>query len=59
MDIIGIRAAEIPEPNKHNAKQIAELTRLKAQYALKGTGKDFQAGMGSLFDMLMANAKRM
>lgn len=59
MDIIGIRAAEIPEPNKHNAKQIAELTRLKAQYALKGTGKDFQTGLGGLFDMLMANAKRM
>ena len=58
MDIIGIRAAEIPKPTKDNAKQIAELTRLKARYALKGTGKDFQTGLGGLFDMLAANAKR-
>lgn len=59
MDIIGIRAAEIPKPTKDNAKQIAELTRLKARYALKGKGKDMQTGLGSLFDMLAANAKRM
>lgn len=58
MDIIGIRAAEIPAPTKDNGKQIAELTRLKAQYALRGTGKDFQTGLGGLFDLLMANAKR-
>lgn len=58
MDIIGIRAAEIPEPTKNNGKQIAELTRLKAQYALRGKGKDFQTGLGGLFDLLMANAKR-
>ena len=58
MEIIGIRAAEIPKPTEHNAKQIAELTRLKAQYALRGKGKDFQTGLGSLFDMLAANAKR-
>lgn len=57
-DIIGIRAAEIPKPTKDNGKQIAELTRLKAQYALKGRGKDFQTGLGSLFDMLAANAER-
>lgn len=57
MDIIGIRAAEMPEPNKHNAKQIAELSRLKAQYALKGTQKDFQSGLGGLFDLLEARAK--
>lgn len=57
MDIIGIRAAKIPEANKHNAEQIAELTRLKALYTLQGTGKDFQTGLAGLFDMLEARAK--
>ncbi len=57
MDIIGIRAMEMPEPNKHNAKQIAELSRLKAQYALKGSLKDFQTGLGGLFDLLEARAQ--
>lgn len=57
MDIIGIRAAKIPPANKHNAEQIAELTRLKAQYALQGTDKDFQTGLAGLFEMLEARAK--
>lgn len=57
LDIIGIRAAEIPEPTKHNAKQIAELSRLKAQYAIQGTAQDFQTGLGGLFDLLAARAK--
>lgn len=56
LDIIGIRAAEIPEPTKHNQKQIAELSRLKAIYALKGTAQDFQTGLGGLFDLLAAQA---
>ena len=57
MDIIGIRSAEIPKPTKDNGKQIAELTRLKSMYALRGTGKDFQTGLGGLFDLLMAQAR--
>ena len=57
MDIIGIRAMEIPAPNKHNAKQIAEISKLKSLYALKGTAKDFQTGLGGLFDLLEARAK--
>ncbi|MBO5971354.1 MAG: hypothetical protein J6S14_23010 [Clostridia bacterium] len=56
VDIIGIRSAEMPEPNKHNAKQIAELSRLKTMYALRGTGKDFQNGLASLFEILQAKA---
>lgn len=55
-EIISIRAAEIPAPNKHNQKQIAELTRLKALYALKGSG-DLQDGWAKLFRMLEARAK--
>lgn len=57
MDIIGIRAMKVPPPNKHNADQIAEITRLKALYALKSTAKDFQTGLGGLFDLLEARAK--
>ena len=55
-EIIGIRAAEIPAPNKHNQKQIAELTRLKALYALKSSG-GLQEGWAKLFRMLEARAK--
>jgi hypothetical protein len=57
MDIIGIRAMEVPEPNKHNAKQIAEINRLKALYAIKGTAQNFETGLGGLFDLLEARAK--
>ena len=55
--MIGIRAAEIPTPTKHNGKEIARLTRLKTIYALKGTGKDFESGLAGLFEMLEARAK--
>ena len=55
-EIIGIRAAEIPAPNRHNQKQIAELTRLKALYALKSSG-GLQEGWAKLFRMLEARAK--
>jgi len=54
--VIGIRSAEIPPANKHNAKQIANLTRLKAQYALRGTGKSFETGLAGLFDLMEARA---
>lgn len=57
-EIIRIRAADIPEANKHNAKQIAELTKLKSIYALRGTGKDFQNGLASLFELMEARAKQ-
>jgi hypothetical protein len=57
MDIINIRAMPIPEANKHNADQIAEITRLKALYALKSTANNFQTGLGGLFDLLEARAK--
>ena len=57
MDIIGIRAMKVPTPNKHNAEQVAEITRLKALYALKKTAKNFESGLGGLFDLLEARAK--
>lgn len=57
MDIISIRASEMPAPTKHNQKQIAELSRLKSIYALKANAKDFQTGLGGLFDLLAARAQ--
>lgn len=56
-EIIGIRAAEIPTASKHNSKQIAQLMRLKAHYALRGKGKDLQSGLAGLFELLEARAK--
>ena len=57
-EIIRIRSAEIPAANKYNAKEIAELTKLKAIYALRGTEKDFQTGLAGLFELLEARAKQ-
>ena len=57
MDIIGIRSMEVPAPNNHNAKQIAEITRLKSIYSLKKTAVNFEAGLGGLFDLLEARAQ--
>ena len=56
-EIVGIRAAKIPAPTKYNGEQIAELTRLKAQFALHGTGSSLQDGFAKLFDLLKARAK--
>lgn len=55
-EIIGIRAADIPTADKHNSKQIAQLMRLKAVYALRGKDKDLQAGLAGLFELLEARA---
>lgn len=57
-EIIGIRAAKVPAPNKHNQEQIAEILRLKAVYALRGTGSSMQEGWGKLFQMLEARANK-
>lgn len=56
-EIIGIRAAPIPTPNKYNQKQIAELTRLKGLYALRGDESSFQDSLARLFDLLSARAQ--
>lgn len=56
-EIIGIRAAPVPAPTKYNQQQIAELTRLKATYALRGDASSFQSGLAKLFDMLSMRAK--
>lgn len=58
MDVVGIRAAEMPAPNKHNARQIAELSRLKARYALRGSEADIQRGLARMFELLEERAKK-
>lgn len=58
MEIASIRAAEIPAPNKHNAKQIQELTRLKAKYAIRGNETDIQHGLENMFNLLSERAKK-
>ena len=57
MEIIGIRAADIPAPTKYNSKQIADLTRLKALYALRGSETSFQEGLERLYKMLSARGR--
>ena len=57
-EIIRIRSAEIPAANKYNAKEIANLTRLKSIYALKGNEKSFEQGLAGLFALLEARAKQ-
>lgn len=56
-EIIGIRAAKIPAPTKYNQQQIADLTRLKAIYALRGSETSLQRGWARLFELLEARAK--
>lgn len=56
-EIIGIRAAKVPAPNKHNQEQITELMRLKAEYALRGSGPSLQDGWGKLFTLLEQRVK--
>lgn len=55
-EIIGIRGADIPVPTKYNQKQIADLTRLKTLYALRGSETSFQEGLERLYKMLSARA---
>lgn len=56
-EIVGIRAAKIPKPTKYNQEQIADLTRLKSIYALRGSASTLQDGWAKLFEMLQARAK--
>ena len=56
-EVVGIRSAEIPQANKHNQKQIAELMRLKAIYALRADGGSLNDAWGRLFSALRARAE--
>ena len=56
-EIISIRSMDIPEPNKYNAKEIAEITKLKTYYRLKGNEKSINESWGKLFEILEMRAK--
>ena len=58
--IMRIRTEEIPQLNRHNAKQIQRLTELKALYALpnKGANSGGGDGWGGLFDLLLKKAEK-
>lgn len=57
-EVVGIRAREVPTPNKHNQKEIQNLLRLKAIYALHTKPTDMRDAWGRLFESLKARAQR-
>ena len=51
--VIKIRTMKVPEANKNNAQEIAELLKYKAIYALKKSNRNnFSSGLGKLFSAL-------
>lgn len=56
--IIGIRDQPLPKPTKYNADEIARLTRLKAEYAIRRSESgSFEAGLRKIFEALKAQAQ--
>lgn len=55
--VVNIRMRPLPSPTKYNRKEIAELVRLKAKWALKGKNQDPQKGITDLFKIMMQMAK--
>ena len=56
-EIISIRSTPIPPSNKQNQQYIADLTRLKTLYALRGSETSMQEGWAKLFNILSTRAK--
>lgn len=50
--VMRIRAADLPSPNKYNQEEIRNLTELKSYYALPVVGGGGQEGVESLFSAL-------
>lgn len=61
-DVINIRTREIPKPTKTNAKERAELLRLKSEFALKISDaerqKNLQDGLRKMASALLSMAKK-
>lgn len=55
-EVMRIRAMDLPEPTKHNQKQIQQLIQLKSYYALPVVGGGGQDGLNRLFDALERQA---
>ena len=55
MQVMSIRAKEIPKPTKYNSEEIAQLYKLKAYYSLDDAD-DKQKGLDSLFNIARGRA---
>lgn len=55
--VINIRLRPIPTPTKYNRKEIAELMRMKAKWALKVKKQESQRGITDLFQTMLQMAK--
>lgn len=57
--IMGIRAQQLPAPNKHNREEIRRITELKTLYALplKVSNEETQNGWETLFNIMERRAK--
>lgn len=54
-EVMKIRSMDVPEPNGHNGKQIAEILRAKAKVALRKHGS-FSDGLNMMFEALKKRA---
>ncbi len=55
MQVMSIRAREMPKPTKYNGEEISQLYKLKAYYSLDDVG-DKQSGLDSLFNIARGRA---
>lgn len=57
-EIIQIRSQPVPVATRHNAEEIARLTRLKAEYGLNSENVSFRAGLARMAEWMMEQVKR-
>ena len=59
--LVKIRTCEVPQPTKHNQKQIRDLLKAKAAYRLRISEEErqaqWQAGLQNIAKQMMSNAK--
>ena len=59
--LVKIRTCEVPQPTKHNQKQIRDLLKAKAAYRLRISEEErqtqWQAGLQNIARQMMSNAK--
>ena len=62
MEVVQIRTRPMPAPTKHNAKERAELARLKEEYKLQLSAKEreeqLQAGLQKLAQVMLSMANK-
>lgn len=57
-EVMRIRSAEEPEPNRYNQKEIQRIRELKSYYALPAVGGGGKEGLDRLFSLLEVQAVR-